>query len=268
MSSNEEMRLNKWIAHGSRYSRREADRLIAEGRVCIDGVVVSDMGRMVQPGQKVTVDDRPVQIQHDQYTVIVYHKPKGELVTKSDPRERKTIYHDLPGKFRHFIPVGRLDYASEGVLLMTDAPWIADTLMHSSLPRTYNVKIDGEMTEKIMEAARSGLILEDATKGAHEKTRVTRMEIAPFLALEVLKNSRNYTRLRLTLGEGKNREIRRFFAHFGRNVLDLKRVAFGPFELNMLPVGKTRYLSKGEYAKLRELISTLRKDDLHGDTHR
>ena len=247
------MRLNKFISHNTPYSRREADRLIEEGHVKVGHKVVTEPYYDVQPGDKVFVKGKPVK-QKRGYTVIVYHKPKGELVSKKDDRGRRTIYESLPAKFRHFIPVGRLDFASEGLLLLTDSPKVAQALMESDLPRVYNVKIKGEVTPEMEAAMQGGMELEDARAGAHEKSEIKEMRFAPFYAYRIDKNSPTYSKLKVALTEGKNREIRRFFGHFGKDVLDLKRVEYGWVSLNALPKGKIRYLTKKEYAKLHDFL--------------
>ncbi len=247
------MRLNKFISHNTPYSRREADRLIQEGRVKIGRKVVKEPYYDVQPGDRVYIDGKPVK-QKRGYTVIVYNKPKGELVSKKDDRGRKTIYESLPAKFRSFIPVGRLDFASEGLLLLTDSPKVAQVLMESDLPRIYNVKIKGSVTPEMEAAMQEGLELEDAKAGGHERSEISSMRFAPFYAYRIDKNAPTYSKLKVALTEGKNREIRRFFAHFGKDVVDLKRVEYGWIKLNALPSGKSRYLSKKEYAKLHQFL--------------
>jgi len=248
------MRLNKFISHHSTYSRREADRAIQDGYVRINGEIVTNPAVQVDEkkdevyisGKKVSTDEK--------MTVIVYNKPRGELVTKKDPQGRRTIYDGLDKQYKHFIPVGRLDFATEGVLLLTDSPRVASVLMHSSLERVYKVKIKGAVTEAMEEAMRTGMHLEDATAGAHTKSEIEAMTFAPFFAYQVQKNRHDYSVLKIAIGEGKNREIRRFFAHFGAEVADLKRLAYGGIELNNLPTGKTRFLSRSEYADLRQYI--------------
>jgi 23S rRNA pseudouridine2605 synthase len=254
------VRLNKYIAHHTKYSRREADRLIAEGSVRINRKIVTDFAHDVVPGERVEIKGKRIQPRKKgEMTVIVFNKPKGVLVTKHDDRGRTTVYHKLPGKFRHFIPIGRLDYASEGLLLLTDAPEVAEACMRSALPRVYNIKIDKPLTEAMMQAMREGLVLEDASAGAHELAPEGGMRFAPFADFQVRGQSGRYTKLRVTITEGKNRELRRFFAHFGAEVLDLKRVAYGSIELNNLPTGKTRYLTHKEYDRLRAFLKTSSK---------
>lgn len=244
------IRLNKYIAHYSSYSRREADTAIEKGYVRINGEIVTDQGTQVDEARDVVYVSGKKIAPTEKYTVIVYNKPKGELVTKTDPRERRTIYDSLDKEFKHFIPVGRLDYATEGVLLLTDASKVATALMTSNLERIYKIKIKGSITPQMEEAMLNGLELEDATAGAHSKSKITSMTFAPFLGYKIDKNAHNFSTLKIALSEGQNREIRRFFAHFGAEVADLKRVSFAEIELNNLPTGKTRFLTRSEYSAL------------------
>ena len=250
------MRLNKFISHNSKYSRRDADKLIEAGEVTINRQKAESFSYDVQEGDHIAIKGMPIK-ERTELTMIIYNKPKGTLVTKKDDRGRTTIYHKLPGKFRHFIPVGRLDYASEGLLVMTDSPRVADVLMNSELDRTYNIKIDKPLTAEMEEAMREGLILDDARAGGHEKSKVYAMEFAPFVHYEIRGTRANFTKLRVTIAEGKNRELRRFFGHFEANVLDLKRVGFGGMELNNLPTNKTRYFTRREYDDIHKYLKAM-----------
>ena len=248
------MRLNKFIAHYSTYSRREADKTIQDGYVFVDGELETNPATQVDERYvKVVVSGKKV-MPSDQFTVIVYNKPKGELVTKSDPRGRRIIYDSLDNKYKHFIPVGRLDYATEGLLLLTDASRVANLLMTSSLERVYKVKIKGPITESMEMGMKQGLDLDDASAGGHDLSNVTSMHFAPFFAYQSIKNKGDYSTLKIAIGEGHNREVRRFFAHFDAEVVDLKRLSFGGIELNNLPTGKTRFLDRSEYVHLREYL--------------
>lgn len=248
------MRLNKYIAHNSSYSRREADKAIQDGYVRINGEIETNPATQVEEGEcDVYISGKRVS-PRDKYTVIVYNKPKGELVTKKDPKGRKTIYDTLDKKYRHYIPVGRLDYASEGVLLLTDASKVATALMNSDLERIYKIKIKGEITPDMQEAMLSGLELEDATAGAHSHSKIKSMKFAPFIGYKIQKNAHNYSILKVAISEGQNRELRRFFAHFGAEVADLKRISFAEIELNNLPTGKSRFLTRSEYSALHTFL--------------
>jgi 23S rRNA pseudouridine2605 synthase len=248
------IRLNKYIAHHSSYSRREADEAIQKGYVRINGEIQTNPATQVDEARdEVYVSGKKV-APSEKYTVIVYNKPKGELVTKSDPKGRRTIYDSLAKEYKHFIPVGRLDFASEGVLLLTDASKIATALMTSNLQRVYKIKIKGPITPEMEAAMLEGLTLEDATAGAHAKTKITSMTFAPFIGYKIDKNAHNFSTLKVAIAEGQNRELRRFFAHFGAEVTDLKRVSFAEIELNNLPTGKTRFLTRSEYSALHTFL--------------
>jgi len=244
------MRLNKYIAHHSSYSRREADKAIQNGYVRVNGEIEENPATQVDEKSVIVYVSGKQITPRDKYTVIVYNKPKGELVTKNDPRGRRTIYDTLDKKYKHFIPVGRLDYATEGVLLLTDASKVATALMNSGLERIYKVKIKGNVTPEMEEAMIHGMELEDATAGGHSHSDIKSMRFAPFLGYKIQKNEQNYSILKIAISEGKNREIRRFFASFDAEVADLKRLSFAEIELNNLPTGKTRYLTRSEYSAL------------------
>lgn len=248
------MRLNKYIAHNSSYSRREADAAIQKGYVRVNGEIQDNPATQVQEGVDIVYISGKQVSARDKYTVIVYNKPKGELVTKNDPKGRRTIYDSLEKKYKHFIPVGRLDFASEGLLLLTDASKVATALMESDLERIYKIKIKGEVTPEMEAAMLEGMVLDDATAGAHSHTKITSMEFKPFLGYKIQKNRHDYSILKVALNEGKNRELRRFFAHFGTEIVDLKRLSFAEIELNNLPTGKTRFLDRSEYSALHKFL--------------
>jgi len=255
-------RLNKFISHNSRFSRREADELIKAGKVSIDGKVIGDLSTKVGYKTIVKVNGRTVKVDFKRAsTVIVYNKLKGEIVSKKDPQGRRVIYDTISKKFSHFIPIGRLDYASEGLLLLTDDPKIATALMQSDLERVYKIKIEGEVTPAMINAMDNGITLDDATAGAWDNTKTINMEFAPFLGYQIQTSTPKYSKLKVAISEGKNRELRRFFAHFGGKVVDLKRVSFGGINLNNLPSGKTRYLESKEYENLRYFLKEQTKQN-------
>jgi len=256
------VRLNKYIAHHSSYSRREADKAIQDGYVRVDGEIQTNPATQIQEGVNIVYVSGKQVSPRDKYTVIVYNKPKGELVTKSDPKGRRTIYDSLSKEYKHYISVGRLDYASEGVLLLTDASKVASALMESDLERIYKIKIKGEVTPDMEDAMLKGMKLDDASAGGHSHSKVTAMEFKPFIGYKVQKNQPNYSILKVALSEGKNRELRRFFAHFGAEIVDLKRISFAEIELNNLPEGKVRFLSRSEYSALSKFLKEEKKSEL------
>jgi len=248
----ETIRLNKFLSHNSNYSRREADKLINDGLVKVNNKTITDLSTKVKTTDKVEIGKKIIKEDKNRiYTVIVYNKPKGEIVSKNDPQGRKTIYDSLETKYKHFVSVGRLDYASEGLLLLSDNVDIVNKLMHSDLQRVYKIKVNGLITPKIEEAMQKGLTIKDATKGAYNKTKIKSMSFAPFIAYDIQSNGIKFSKIKVIINEGKNRELRRFFAHFNLDVLDLKRLEYGGISLNNLPTGKSRFLTKEEYKNLR-----------------
>lgn len=246
------MRINKFISHNSKYSRREADELIKQSLVKINHKIAK-FSDIVKEDDKIFINGKKLH-KKTQFSVIIYHKQKGEIVSKKDDRGRKTIYDTLPKQFNTWLSVGRLDFASEGLLLLTDSPVIADALMHSDLEREYYLKVKGIVDKNVIEAMQNGLEIQNETKGAHAKTKITSMSFAPFLDFEIFGSSGGFTKLKVIINEGKNRELRRFFGHFDLEVMDLKRVAFGALDLGVLKAGKYRYLENGEYDKLRDFL--------------
>ena len=246
------MRLNKFISHNSSYSRREADKLIKEGFVRIGKKLVANPVNFVSYEDSVFVKNKLIKMK-TKYSVIIYNKPRGELVSKNDDRGRKTIYHSLGNKFKGFIYIGRLDFLSEGLLLLTDSPKVSDLLSKSNIKRVYKVKIKGYINDDIINAMKNGINLANALAGAHSKTNIRTMSFKPFL-FEIKKNTKTYSILKVSIDEGKNRELRRFFAYFDREVTDIKRISIGKINLNSLPTGKKRFLSKQEYKYLKDFI--------------
>lgn len=253
------MRLNHFIALHSKYSRREADKLIMDGMVKINHSMATQHSQVPQialQNPRVAIREFKIFIQgkmlrydkKDGYTAIIYHKPKGELVSKSDSYGRKLIYDSLSSRYSHFMPVGRLDFASEGLLILSDSREVVSKLMHSELERTYIIKIDSNITKPIIKAMEEGLVLQNARAGGHKLSKITKMQFMP-MQYEIIKNA-SISKLKICITEGKNRELRRFFAHFNANVLDLRRVSYGFIHLNALPVGKTRFFTKQEYNDL------------------
>lgn len=246
------IRLNKFLSHNSNYSRREADKLIEEGKIRVNNKVVTDLATKVKSTDKVEIGKKLIKEEKNKlYTVIVYNKPKGEIVSKKDPQGRKTIYDGLEHKYKHFLSVGRLDYSSEGLLLLSDSVDIVNALMHSDLERVYKIKLNGVITPAVEQAMQSCITIEDATSGAYKGTKIKSMSFAPFLAYDIQTNGTKHSKIKVVINEGKNRELRRFFAHFNLDVLDLKRLEYGGISLNNLPTGKSRYLTKEEYKNLR-----------------
>jgi 23S rRNA pseudouridine2605 synthase len=208
-------------------SRGEARELIRAGRVAVDGGMVTDPLHEVVPEQiRVEIDGRPVR--RAEPLTILLHKPRGVVTTRSDPQGRPTVYNCLEGLDAHVVPVGRLDAATSGLLLLTNdtrfADWVTDP--RNEVPRVYVVTVRGELSD---ETARR---LEEGIEDAGERLAARR--------IAVRKRSRRETHLIVELTEGKNREIRRLLAAAGHEVTRLKRVSIGGLELGDLAPGRWR----------------------------
>jgi len=215
-------------------SRTEARALIREGRVVVDGRPAADPLQPVVPEKaRIEIDGHPAV--RSRPRTILLHKPRGVVTTRSDPEGRPTVYTCLEGlEAEHLIPVGRLDAATTGLLLLTNdtrlAAWITDPV--NAVPRVYLVTVRGELSDATAHRLEEGI--EDA--GEHlSASQVT-----------VRKRSRRETHLILALTEGKNREIRRLLAAVGHEVTRLKRVSFGGLELGDLSPGRWREVTEDE----------------------
>ncbi len=216
-------------------SRSEAIRLIRDGRVTVDGRVVSSPAASVVPERiDVWIDGRPVE--RPATLTIMLHKPRGVVTTRRDPRGRPTVLELVADAPVRVFPVGRLDMATTGLLLLTNdsrfADWVTDPA--NRVPRTYLVTVRGEVPEAERARMESGVSLGGETLGAE---RIT-----------VRKSSGRETHLVVELREGKNREVRRLLEAVGHEVIRLKRVGFGGLTLGDLQPGRWRPLSRDELA--------------------
>ena len=223
-------RIAKVIARGSKFSRRDAEKLIADGRVKIDNQIILQPNVNVTSSNNIKLDNKSINFKPE-LELYKYYKPRGILVTHHDPENRKTIFDDLPKKFEKMISIGRLDYDSEGLLLLTNNGDIKRTmeLPSNNWKRTYRVRVHGRVEDDIILKFKKGL-------------KIDRMRYKPILA-NIDNTSNSYTWLTMTLTEGKNREIRNIFEAFGMIVTRLIRVSYGPYKLNKL--------NKSEFEKLK-----------------
>jgi 23S rRNA pseudouridine2605 synthase len=234
-------RLNKYLAHAGVGSRRFCDKLIAAGRVKVNGVKVTELGLKIDPAtHQVAVDDHPVRAEKLVYWAV--NKPVGHLCTNHDPAGRPRAIDLLPHVEQRVYTVGRLDEGSDGLLLMTNDGDLAQALMHPryGVPKTYYVLVAGKPTPDDLQKLLDGVWLSEGKVRARSVKR--------------LKPQGNGTWLRVVLTEGKNREIRRMLAKLGHKVMRLKRVAIGPVKLDKLPKGKARRVSEEELKALRAFV--------------
>ena len=232
------MRINKYLAQCGVASRRECDRLIAEGKVTVNGRPAG-LGDDVNDGDNIKVEGRPVSVKKNEYYLL--HKPKGYLCTVSDDKGRKTVMDILGDGIGRVYPVGRLDYDSEGLLILTTDGELAQHLTHPSneVPKTYLVKVEGRLTEADLNPIRSGIEIDGYVT---KKCRA-----------HIVETNKNYTKVELVLREGKNREIRKMFAAIGREVTLLKRTKVGELSLRGLDRGAFRKLTPAEVEYLKSI---------------
>jgi 23S rRNA pseudouridine2605 synthase len=230
-------RLHKLLAHAGVGSRRQCEALIAAGRVTVDGHTVRELGTKVSPDQRICVDGQPVRAERLVYWLV--NKPRGYLCTNRDPARRPLAIDLVPKVSQRVYTVGRLDEASEGLLLLTNDGDLAFRLMHPrfGVEKTYLVQVAGRPSKEDEQQLLKGVWL---SEGHVRARRVHR-----------LKSQGESTWMRIVLSEGKNREIRRLLARLGHKVLRLRRTALGPVQLGRLATGKARPLTAPELAALR-----------------
>lgn len=236
-----DMRLQKYLARAGVASRRASEDLIRDGRVRVDGDIVTVLGTKVDPHACVVeVDGEQVQLEESRW--IMLHKPPGCLCTRSDPEGRPTVYGLIGPEHQSLFHVGRLDYMSEGMLLLTNEGTVAEQLLHprNRVPRRYEVTVAGPIARDVGSRLRAGVELEDGPAWVND----FRVRAGP---------RPDQVLLDLSLQEGRNREVRRLMEAVGLTIHALKRVAFGPLELGNLPRGSWRSLEQGEIDRLRAL---------------
>jgi 23S rRNA pseudouridine2605 synthase len=239
-------RLQKIIAAAGVASRRKAEELIASGRVQVNGQMVTELGTKADPEQDHIRVDGKLLHGPERYTYIVLNKPKGYVTTVSDPEKRPTVMDLVRGVKGRVYPVGRLDWASEGLLLLTNDGELANGLMKASsnVPKTYVVKVAGQPEEAKLEKLRRGISI--AEKGGR------RVRTAP-ARIKLIREGDNPW-LEVTIVEGRNRQIRKMFEEVGHHVEKIRRVQYGPLALDV-PPGEFRSLSLEEVAKLKKASS-------------
>lgn len=239
-------RLQKIIAAAGVASRRKAEELIASGRVQVNGKMVTELGTKADPEQDHIRVDGKLLRGPERYSYIVLNKPKGYVTTVSDPEKRPTVMDLVRSVRGRVYPVGRLDWASEGLLLLTNDGELANALMKASsnVAKTYVVKVAGQPEEAKLEKLRRGVSI--AEKGGR------RVRTAP-ARIKLLREGDNPW-LEVTIVEGRNRQIRKMFEEVGHHVEKIRRVQYGPLALDV-PPGEFRSLSLEEVAKLKKTAS-------------
>lgn len=226
------MRINKYLAENQLGSRRKVEEYIKQGRVKVNNRVVTDFATDIGKKDVVTFDDKPLKYQNE-FVYYKFNKPKGYICSASDDRGRRTIYDIVKTQYRLF-SVGRLDYATEGLLILTNDGEFANHIMHPSneVDKEYVVKIEGKIKESELAVLRAGVVV-DGNRMPSAKVKVSNID-------------EKCTRLIVTINEGQNRQIRRMFEAIGKNIVLLKRVSIAGVKLGGLKRGEYKPLTNEE----------------------
>jgi pseudouridine synthase len=236
------MRLNKFLAQAGVASRRNSDAIIAEGRIFVNGRSVTQLGAQVDESRdRVEMDGKAISIIRD-HVYLVLHKPVSYVVTCADNFGRPTVM-DLVGKFKNIArPVGRLDYNSSGLLLLTNDGELAFRTTHPryEISKTYQVKCEGMVDDEKITRLEGGLELESGKTAAAK--------------IEILSRTENFSRLNISIHEGRKRQVRLMFQSVGHRVISLKRLRFGSLSLGDLKEGQFRHATREEIAALKHSV--------------
>lgn len=236
------MRLQKYMAMCGVAARRKCEEMIAQGRVRVNGTVITQMGTQVESSDRVELDGRLL-TPEEQKRYVLYHKPAGEVTTVSDDKGRETVMDRFKDFGERLYPVGRLDYDSEGLLLLTNDGELAQRLTHPSceVDKVYLARVAGNPSNEEIERLRRGVFME----GDERRTYPAQVR--------VVRDESLYSDILVTIHEGRNRQVRRMFDAVGHKVLLLRRVRFGALELGELRRGEWRELTAQEVEALKRL---------------
>ena len=242
----EPIRLQKIIAQAGIVSRRKAEELILEGRVQVNGQVVTELGTKADPDRDHIRVDGKLLHGAQKHRYLMLNKPKGYVTTASDPEGRPTVMKFVERAGVRIFPVGRLDYLSEGLLLMTNDGELANALTRAAakVEKVYLVKVSGKPAESGLEQLRSGIMIERGKPGSREGRVMTQPT-----KIKLIRDAENPW-YEMTLTEGRNRELRKMFEEIGHHVEKIRRVGYGPLVLDV-PPGEVRDLSEAEVESLR-----------------
>lgn len=238
-SQEEEIRLNKFIAHAGFSSRREADTYIADGKVMVNGKVTTELGTKVRRKDTVVVDGQNLSL--EPFVYLLLHKSSDVITTTDDERDRTTVMDQIEDATGYRVyPVGRLDRNTTGLLLLTNDGDLAHRLMHPSysVMKTYEVRTEKPLSEKQLEEFLNGVKLEDGVAKAHQ----------------VMQYVDDKNMFKIAVFEGRNRLIRRMVEYHGTVVTKLKRVQYAGLTLKDVPMGRWRFLRQNEINALRKMV--------------
>ena len=235
---NEPLRLQKFLAQCGLASRRHAEEMIRQGRITVDGITITEMGAKITPGmQIVCLDGAPITLEEKLLTLLL-NKPKGYVTTLSDPQGRPIVTSLLHGITSRVFPVGRLDLDTEGALILTNDGMLAESIQHPrhEIKKSYEALVRGRPTGPGLSRLEKGIILEG------KKTFPA--------TLVIVKKMPQSTLVKITIHEGRKRQVKKMFAAIGNPVLSLKRIAYGQLFLGDLPTGAYKILSVKDLKKI------------------
>ena len=242
-----QVRLQKFLAECGTGSRRKMEQFIKEGRVRVNGQVVTELGRKIDPSvDQVEVNRRPVKAAPK--GIILFNKPRGVVSTLHDPEGRRTVSEFLTKHYASYFPVGRLDFDSTGLMILTNDGEMAEKLMHPrfGFERTYEARVEGSVPQPLLDKLESGIRLSDGFVKAEAS---------------VIRSDENSTWVEVRIKEGRNRIVRRLFEKIGHSVMKLKRTIYGPFKLGRLQVGQVRVLTAREFLEVRRKVMTFKGEE-------
>ena len=239
MEDNNEIRLQKYLAEAGIASRRKSEELITQGKIKVNGKVITELGTKINPNKdKIEYNDKIIKTEEKVY--ILLNKPIDYVKTAKDQFNRKTVLDLVKAKQRIF-PVGRLDMYTTGALILTNDGEFANKLIHprNNIPKTYNATIVGVITKEEVENLKNGVKLDDGYITKPAKCKILKID-----------SKKNISRIQITISEGKNRQIRRMCEAIDKKVIALHRCKIGNIEVKNLKIGEWRYLTKKEIQNL------------------
>lgn len=241
------MRINKYIAQSGFCSRRKADEYVLQGKVKVNGEVITMLGFEIRKKDKVTLEGKLIRA--DKLEYYKFYKPAGYITTKSDEKGRKTIYDILPDEYKHLNPVGRLDKDSSGLIILTNDGNMAYELTHPSIKvsKTYLVKVEGKLDDKKLQKLTDGIEI--------EKGKIAYCNWA------ILEENKNDTLFEIVLYQGLNRQIRKMFEFLGHNVINLKRIRHANIELTGLKKGQIKVIKPRQIKELKLYLEKLKEKE-------
>ena len=241
------MRINKYIAHAGIASRRKAEELIRQGKVSINGQVVRELATNVKSGDRVEVEGQPIYNEEKVYYLL--NKPRGVISSVSDDKGRKTVVDLLPQVKERIYPVGRLDWDTSGILILTNDGDFTDEMIHprNEIDKVYVARVKGLANKEV---------LRPLTRGIEIEGRKTKPAVYEIIKVDLAKNR---SVVQLTIHEGRNHQVKKMFQAVGLQVDKLSRTRFGHLDLTGLKPGEYRKLNKKEISQLHTLAVTKTK---------